>query len=83
MIQLYFRRKHLPSGRIYIAQFNASHTPLFEHLPIRHLELELRRTVDRWNAQQRDTWHYTYIGIRNEEVVQYEKEQSCLKSAFI
>ena len=83
MIQLYFRRKHLPSGRIYIAQFNASHTPLFEHLPIRHLELELRRTIDRWNRQQPNDWRYDYIGIRNEEVANYEKEQSCLKSAFI
>lgn len=72
-LQLYFKRVHLPSGRVYFGLFNASHTPMFEHLPYRQLELELRRAVDRWNKQQPETWHYEYVGIRNEEVMEYEK----------
>ena len=81
VIQLHYRRVHLPSGNVYIGTFNASHLPEIEHLGIRQLEQELRQIVDRWNEEFSDTWQYVYIGVRNQEVIDWEGHQEVARRA--
>lgn len=79
MIQLYYKRKHLPSGRIYMDKFNPVQVPGLDHFAFGTVERECRKTVEMWNRQQPDTWAYEYIGVRNAEVLAYEsKEAVCL-----
>ena len=76
MIQLYYWRKHLPSNGVYIGLFNSYHVPLLRHLGIEAAERECRAVVDEWNRGWSNTdWVYDYIGVRNEEVQQWESQQ--------
>lgn len=81
VIQLHYRRVHLPSGNVYIGRFNASHLPMFEHLGVRRLEQELRQIVDQWNKEFLDTWQYAYIGVRNQEVADWESQQALRRAS--
>ncbi len=77
VIQLYFWRKHLPSDRIYIGLFNGYHVPSLHHLGIEAAERECRAVVDEWNRDGSNTdWVYAYIGVRNQEVADWEKENA-------
>lgn len=84
MIQLHYFRKHLPTGSVYIGTFNHSHVPDLQFLKAEHAERECKRALASWNRDPLNTdWVYDYIGVRNEEVAQYEREQSCLKASYI
>ncbi len=79
MIQLHFWRKHLPSGSVYIGTFNSSHVPELQYLQPHAAERECRAVLVKWNRDPLNTdWLYDYIGVRNEEVAEYERKQACL-----
>ena len=76
MIQLYFRRKHLPSDSIYLGTFNKFHVPSLDQLSADDAERECRAVVDEWNQGPESTdWHYTYVGTCN-QVIQWQQENS-------
>ena len=74
MIQLYYKRVHVPSGHVYIAPFNSVQVQELDYLPFLAVERACTDTLARWNRQQPGEWQYTYIGVRNAEVLQYEEE---------
>jgi len=77
VIQLYYWRKHLPTDTVYIGTFNGSQIPDMAFMGLRMVEEECKKAVAKWNRDPTNTdWLYEYIGIRNEEVQQWEKDQA-------
>jgi hypothetical protein len=77
VIQLYYWRKHLPTDTVHIATFNASQVPDLAFMGARLAESECKAAVARWNRDGKNTdWIYEYIGVRNEEVQQWEQEHA-------
>lgn len=77
MIQLYYWRRHLPTGREFIATFTPAQIPDLQFMSYRLAESECRKVVTKWNRMGGGDWLYDYIGVRNEEVARYEKENAC------
>ena len=77
MIQLYYWRKHLPTDTVYIDKFNGTQVPDLQFMKFERAERECKDTIAMWNRIGGNEWLYDYIGVRNEEVAQYEREQKC------
>lgn len=78
MVQLYYWRRHLPTDTVYIGTFNNSHVPDMAFMPLGLLVNECKRVVGKWNRDASNTdFIYEYIGVRNEEVQQWERGQPC------
>ncbi len=55
---------HVPSGRTYPGQFNASHHHVFADPDGYGLRTRLKAAealIAKWNRQQPDTWHYKLV----------------------
>ena len=55
---------HVPSGRTYPGQFNASHHHVFadpDGYGLRMLRTVAEGLIAKWNRQQPDTWHYELV----------------------
>ena len=62
MIQVYFRRTHLPSGQVYVAKFSECHVPGLSYLAFAGVERSCKEVIDKWNRQQPQEWFYEYLG---------------------
>lgn len=62
----HFERVHIPTGRIWLGEFNAAHSEAFRDnswptCSLRTLFYEMNRVVAAWNRQQPNTWRYTAL----------------------
>lgn len=81
MIQMYYWREHLPTGHEEIAKFTSDQIPDMAFMPFDMLEGECKRAIAKWNREGGDTWLYDFIGVRNKEVAEYEREKACLSTS--
>lgn len=58
----HFRRVHIPTGRVWAADFNGTHSPCWGEdwafYPLRRLQEEAARCIADWNRSQPSTWIY-------------------------